>query len=169
MIIRPAATSSRTCSAVRCGSRAATRRISAVIVPSLACSNWVTGEKPAGGTQASDDSYSDSNPGLRTQPAGMNSQAVFIDGAGMPGVSGDENVNRPAAPAAMRLGAAKLAGLVPARLDDAFPPNGGSENGKPAKSDSDFAADPNVDIAAIPLRASDSLYPSHAGWNCNEF
>jgi hypothetical protein len=43
-------------------------------------------------------------------------------------------VKRPATPAAIREGAAKLAGLVPALVDEAFPPKGGRENGNPAKS-----------------------------------
>ena len=70
----------------------------------------------------------------------MKSQAVLVDGSGMPGVSGEVKVNRPAAPAAIREGAAKLAGLVPALVDDAFPPNGGSENGNSAKSASALPA-----------------------------
>ena len=48
MIIRPAATSSRTCSAVRCGSRAATDIICGVIVPTRACSNCVIGSNSTG-------------------------------------------------------------------------------------------------------------------------
>jgi hypothetical protein len=76
----------------------------------------------------------------------MKSQAVFVEGAGMPGVSGDENVNRPAAPVRTRLGAAKLAGLVPAQVDEAFPPSGGSEKGKPEKSGWELPANRDVDM-----------------------
>ena len=53
IIIRPEATSSRICSAVRCGSRSATRSISGVIVPQRANSSCVTGRKSDGGVQAS--------------------------------------------------------------------------------------------------------------------
>jgi hypothetical protein len=44
----------------------------------------------------------------------------------MPGVSGEEKVQRPAAPAAMRDGLAKLPGDVPADVDEGFSPSGGS-------------------------------------------
>ena len=80
--IRPAATSSRTCSAVRCGSRSATRFISGVTRPRRACSSWVTGWKPEGGVQ---------RPSILFQSLGMKSQAVLPEGCGMPGVSGDAN------------------------------------------------------------------------------
>jgi hypothetical protein len=80
----------------------------------------------------------------------MKSQAVFVEGAGIPGVSGDVNVYRPAAPAAIRATAAKLAGLVPARVEEGFPPSGGSEKGNPAKSGSEWPADSDVDMNAIP-------------------
>jgi hypothetical protein len=69
-IIRPAATSSRTCSGVRWPSRSATRRISGVTMPRRAFSSWVTARSAPRG-------------------AGLKSQAVFSDGGGMPGVSGE--------------------------------------------------------------------------------
>jgi hypothetical protein len=99
----------------------------------------------------------------------MKSQAVFVEGAGIPGVSGDEKVNRPATPGAIRPGAAKLAGLVPAPVEDAFPPNGGSEKGNSAKSAVELPPDRGVAMERIPLGAVRCLYPSRAGWNCNEF
>jgi hypothetical protein len=71
----------------------------------------------------------------------MKSHALFNEGSGIPGVSGEEKVNRPATPAAIFAGAAKLAGLVPALVDEAFPPNGGRENGNPANSVSILPAD----------------------------
>jgi hypothetical protein len=43
----------------------------------------------------------------------MKSQAVFSDGAGIPGVSGDANVHRPARPLAIFGINAKLPGVVP--------------------------------------------------------
>jgi len=70
----------------------------------------------------------------------MKSQAVFVEGTGIPGVSGEEYVYRPAAPGAIRAGAAKLAGVVPARPDDGLPPSGGNtgwNSGRP---------DPEVDM-----------------------
>jgi hypothetical protein len=98
----------------------------------------------------------------------MKSQAVFIEGSGIPGVSGDEKVNRPAAPAAIIAGAAKLAGLVPVCVDAAFPPSGGKENGNPAKSDTGLAADGDIDMVRFPLEACAALYRSRRGRNCNE-
>jgi hypothetical protein len=44
----------------------------------------------------------------------------------MPGVSGDEKVQRPAMPGAIRGGMAKLPGFVPAAVVDGFWPKGGS-------------------------------------------
>ncbi len=44
----------------------------------------------------------------------MKSHAVFSDGGGMPGVSGDENMRGPPTSA----GLAKLPGVVPWRPDD---------------------------------------------------
>jgi hypothetical protein len=90
--MRPAATSSRTCSGLRCGSRSATRFISGVITPCRANSSCVT--------QSS-----------RGRGSGLKSQAVFADAAGMPGVSGELKVS--AAP--IWAFCAKLPGLVPLR------------------------------------------------------
>jgi hypothetical protein len=98
----------------------------------------------------------------------MKSQAVFVEGWGIPGVSGEEKVNRPATPAAILPGTAKLAGLVPALVDDAFPPSGGRENGNAAKSASMLPVDRDVDMKEFLSGAVRCLYPSRAGWNCNE-
>ena len=70
--MRPAATSSRTISGVRCGSRSATRSISGVTVPSRACSSCVIGTKPSGAHQRPSAS--------RRQSRGMKSHAVRGDG-----------------------------------------------------------------------------------------
>ena len=111
--MRPAATSSRTCSAVRWGSRSATRRISGVIAPSRACSSWVTGSKPAGACQRPSAS--------RRQSGGMKSQAVLCEGGGMPGASGELKARLPPSWG----GLAKLPGVVPcAPLDGSAPPGG---------------------------------------------
>jgi hypothetical protein len=55
----------------------------------------------------------------------MKSHAVFSDGAGIPGVSGDENVHRPARPLAILGSKEKLPGEVPKPLEEGFPPSGG--------------------------------------------
>jgi hypothetical protein len=52
----------------------------------------------------------------------MKSQAVFGDGAGMPGVSGEEKLRG----APISLASAKLPGVVPWRRLDGLPPTGGS-------------------------------------------
>jgi hypothetical protein len=44
----------------------------------------------------------------------MKSHAVFSDGNGIPGVSGEEKVRAPVLPAAIRGALAKLPGVVPA-------------------------------------------------------
>ena len=88
--MRPAATSSRTCSALRWPSRSATRSISGVIKPSLAFSSCVTAVSIGLGS-------------------GLKSQAVLSEGCGMPGVSGEENERGPPICAAL----AKLPGFVP--------------------------------------------------------
>jgi hypothetical protein len=77
----------------------------------------------------------------------MKSQAVFVDGSGMPGVSGEANVYRPATPGAILLGAAKLAGVVPARIEEGFPPSGGS--GNCVSADREVPACPEVDMSEI--------------------
>ena len=46
---------------------------------------------------------------------------------GMPGVSGDENVQRPSVPGAIFDRLAKLPGVVPAAWEDGFSPSGGNE------------------------------------------
>ena len=112
--MRPAATSSRTISGVRWGSRCATRSISGVTVPSRACSSWVTGTKPSGAHQLPS--------ARRDQSRGMKSQAVRSDGGGMPGVSGELNASgRPSCG-----GFAKLPGVVPWPRLDGFEPARGS-------------------------------------------
>ena len=111
--MRPAATSFRTASGERCGSRSATRRICGVTVPSRACSSWVAGTKPSGASQRLPS---------RVQSAGMKSQAVLSDGAGMPGVSGELNVSGPP----IWLWFAKLPGVVPSPREDGLSPTGGS-------------------------------------------
>ena len=102
--MRPAATSSRTCSADRCGSRSATRSISVVMCPSRACSSCVIGSKPSGATAKPVEAS-------RVQPLGRKSQAVLSDGGGMPGVSGELKLSGPP----MSGGFAKLPGVVPLR------------------------------------------------------
>jgi hypothetical protein len=57
-----------------------------------------------------------------SQSSGRKSQAVLSDGAGMPGVSGDENVH--GVPTRPRL--AKEPGVVPAVVEDGLSPSGGS-------------------------------------------
>ena len=112
--MRPAATSSRTISGVRWGSRWATRSISGVIAPSRACSSCVTGTVPSGARQVPS--------AFRDQSGGMKSQAVRGDGGGMPGVSGELNASgRPNSG-----GFAKLPGVVPWRRLDGFAPPWGS-------------------------------------------
>ena len=113
--MRPAAISSRTCSAVRCGSRSATRRISRVIAPSRANSSCVEGSKPAG-------AVAKPVAALRCQPRGRKSHAVFSDGAGIPGVSGELNVSAPPSCGAF----AKLPGVVPWAFVDGLFPNAGN-------------------------------------------
>jgi hypothetical protein len=51
----------------------------------------------------------------------MKSQAVFVEGCGMPGVSGELNDRGPP----MSAGLAKLPGLVPCLSVEGFPPRGG--------------------------------------------
>ena len=53
---------------------------------------------------------------------GMKSQAVFSDGAGMPGPSGELKVQG----VPTRGARAKLPGFVPWRVEDGFSPRGGS-------------------------------------------
>jgi hypothetical protein len=79
----------------------------------------------------------------------MKSQAVFVDGAGIPGVSGDVNVYRPAAPGAIRAGAAKLAGVVPLRSVEGFPPTGGSGKETDPSARPAVSAGPEVGIRKI--------------------
>src|SRR5262245_22792714 len=101
MIIRPAATSSRICSAVRCGSRAATAAICGVTIPRRACSSCVTGA---------------------TAPEGRKSHAVLSLGGGIPGVSGDEYAyGVPTLP-----GFVNEPGVVTCRSVEGFSPRGGS-------------------------------------------
>ena len=128
--MRPAATSSRTCSGVRCASRSATRRIWAVTVPRRACSSCVTGTKAFGKTtrrhcprasansttaKASPQQFAHAGPSGAAarvtvdQPAGRKSHAVRSLGAGMPGVSGELKASGP--PTSARR--AKLPGDVP--------------------------------------------------------
>ena len=59
-------------------------------------------------------------------PAGKKSHAVLSDGCGMPGVSGEEKVQRPGAPGAIRDFLEKLPGDVPAAVDDGLSPSSGS-------------------------------------------
>ena len=111
--MRPAATSPCTCSGVKWPSRSATRRISGVTRPRRACSSWVTGTKPAGGVQ---------RPPSRRQSAGMKSQALCVEGAGMPGASGELKLQ--GVPTAG--GRAKLPGFVPSPDEEGLWPRGGS-------------------------------------------
>ncbi len=111
--MRPAATSSRTISAVRWGSRSATRSISGVTLPSRACSSCVIGTKPSGGCQLPSANCS--------QSRGMKSHAVRGEGGGIPGVSGELNASGLPTSGAF----AKLPGVVPcARLEGLEPPSG---------------------------------------------
>lgn len=110
------------------------------MIPSRADSSCVIGSKPAGNVTRrqlpspcsktrSPSPSTDSPAPSRTsvvQPAGRKSQAVLSDGWGMPGVSGDENVQQPSGPGAIRDGFAKLPGDVPRARDDGFCPSGGS-------------------------------------------
>ena len=114
--MRPAATSSRTPSGVRCGSRSATRRISGVTRPKRACSSCVTGAKLAG-------AHAKPVARSRVQPGGRKSQAVFSDGAGMPGESGELKERGPPRSGAF----AKLPGVVPCAVEDGLLPSAGSE------------------------------------------
>ena len=61
-----------------------------------------------------------------SQPSGRKSQAVLLLGAGIPGVSGEANVQAPSTPGAMTGGLAKLPGVVPWAAVDGLFPNGGS-------------------------------------------
>ena len=70
-------------------------------MPRRANSSCVAGWNPAGALQLSS--------ARRLQPGGMKSHAVRMDGAGIPGASGDEKLH--AVP--MRAGFAKLPGVVP--------------------------------------------------------
>ena len=93
-----------------------------------------------------------SQPGRSDQSAGMKSQAVLCDGSGMPGVSGDENVYRPAAPGAILPGRRKACRALfrLARRRD-FRPSGGSGNGNGASADPETPAGPEVDMSEILL------------------
>jgi len=57
----------------------------------------------------------------------MKFQAVLFEGWGIPGVSGDEKVQQPAAPGAIFGVIAKLAGEVPSAEVDGLAPRGGNE------------------------------------------
>ena len=111
MMRRPAAISSRICVAVRWGSRSATRCISGVMMPRRADSIWVIGVKPSVvitrrvAPRASVKVWtlagvsSDASHGVVMisvdHPWGRKSHAVLVEGAGMPGVSGEEKVYGP--------------------------------------------------------------------------
>jgi hypothetical protein len=56
-------------------------------------------------------------------------------------------VYRPATPGAIRAGAAKLAGVVPACVDEGFPPSGG--NGMGASANREAPVRPGVDMSEI--------------------
>jgi hypothetical protein len=56
----------------------------------------------------------------------------------------------------MRLGAAKLAGLVPLFTDDGFPPSGGSGKGYIPSVDWDASTGPDVGMCEILLSAESS-------------
>ena len=99
IISRPAAISSLICSAVKCGSRSATRFISFVTTPRRANSNWVTAVSSVVPTL----------PG-----SGIKSHAVFVETGGIPGVSGELNVVGPPTFASK----AKLPGAVPCSCED---------------------------------------------------
>ena len=77
------------------------------MMPSRAFSNWVMGGEFAA--------------------CGRKSHAVSDEGSGMPGVSGDENVNGP--PIAVRL--AKLPGVVPCAVDEGL---SAPSDGRPKRS-----------------------------------
>ena len=68
------------------------------------------GTKPSGASQRPSSA--------RCQSGGMKSHAVFADGSGMPGVSGDEKLSGP--PMSGRF--AKLPGVVPWPVVEGFPP-----------------------------------------------
>jgi hypothetical protein len=59
-------------------------------------------------------------------PSGRKSHAVFSDGCGIPGVSGEEYVQRPDTPGAIHGGTAKLPGVVPWDVDEGLVPTSGS-------------------------------------------
>ena len=103
MIMRPAATSTRICSTLRCASRSATRFISGVISPARAHSSWVTGFLPFSFSQ---------------------SIALIEDGSGIPGVSGEQKARRPPISGLI----AKEAGLVPSFSVDGLLPRPGSSH-----------------------------------------
>ena len=121
--MRPAATSSRTCSAVRCGSRPATRCICGVIVPRRACSSWVEAVKPSGASHASGRALFFAS--RHVQSAGMKSHAVLLGSGGMPGVSGEENVAAPVGPGAIAGRLAKEPGVVTPGVFPGLPPTAG--------------------------------------------
>ena len=132
--MRPAAISSRTCVAVRCGSRSATRFISGVMTPRRALSSCVIGANDFGWmtrrhwpralansteSKASPQQFvhfacDGSASSTVDQPAGRKSHAVFALGSGMPGVSGDANAYGP--PMSARF--ANEPGVVPCAVDD---------------------------------------------------
>lgn len=101
MTILPAATSWQIWRGVRCGSFVATIFISAVILPSRAFSSCVKATKPCGADHASGQWMFSSWPWFSVQSFGMKFHAVFVEGAGMLGVSGDEKVRAPSGPGAI--------------------------------------------------------------------
>ena len=56
----------------------------------------------------------------------MKSHAVFSEGLGIPGVSGEANVSAPARPGSNAGLSAKLPGVVPKAFVDGFNPSGGN-------------------------------------------
>src|SRR6266480_395816 len=94
------------------------------MIPSRACSNCVMGVNPAGGRHSP-------LAASRTQSSGMKSHAVLSDGAGMPGVSGELNVQ--GVPTRPRC--ANAPGDVPCRSVDGLSPSGGSSYDGAAAAD----------------------------------